>query len=70
MIMNKPALALLSTILTLAGATAASAADLITNYPEQDERNGVKIGYLTCDIGGGNRLRLPFFVIRRPVRPL
>jgi hypothetical protein len=53
MIMNKPALALLSTILTLAGATAASAADLITNYPEQDERNGVKIGYLTCDIGGG-----------------
>ena len=51
--MNKPALALLSTILTLAGATAASAADLITNYPEQDERNGVKIGYLTCDIGGG-----------------
>lgn len=51
--MNKPALALVSTILTLAGATAASAADLITNYPEQDERNGVKIGYLTCDIGGG-----------------
>lgn len=31
----------------------ASAADIIRDYPEQDISGGVKIGYLSCDIGGG-----------------
>ncbi|WFU11995.1 DUF992 domain-containing protein (plasmid) [Rhizobium sp. CB3090] len=39
--------------LIVTGAAAARAADLQTTYVEPDERNGVKIGYLTCDIGGG-----------------
>ncbi|MBB5574725.1 MULTISPECIES: DUF992 domain-containing protein [Rhizobium] len=39
--------------LIVMGAAAAHAADLQTTYREPDERNGVKIGYLTCDIGGG-----------------
>jgi hypothetical protein len=33
--------------------TAAGAADMVTNYQEPDDRDGVKIGVLTCDIGGG-----------------
>ena len=40
----------------LGGTVSALAADLARYEPapqEQDERNGVKIGYLTCDIGGG-----------------
>ncbi len=40
--------------LALAGATMAKAADMQTRtYEEQDVRNGVKIGYLDCSIGGG-----------------
>jgi len=43
--------------LGLGGTASAIAADLAT-YPEpayqdQDDRNGVKIGYLTCEVGGG-----------------
>jgi hypothetical protein len=40
----------------LGGTVSALAADLARYEPapqEQDDRNGVKIGYLTCDIGGG-----------------
>ncbi|MEW9526074.1 DUF992 domain-containing protein [Agrobacterium radiobacter] len=40
----------------LGGTASALAADLARYEPapqEQDDRNGVKIGYLTCDIGGG-----------------
>ncbi|PKA42574.1 DUF992 domain-containing protein [Rhizobium sullae] len=33
--------------------TAATAADVIRTYQEPDVRGGVKIGFLTCDIGGG-----------------
>lgn len=52
--MNKTlALALVATTLTAAGVTAARAADPVVVYEEQDERNGVKIGYLECEIGGG-----------------
>jgi hypothetical protein len=41
--------------LIVAGTAVARAADLPTNYRENDsdERNGVKIGYLDCEIGGG-----------------
>lgn len=41
--------------LIVAGAATVRAADLSPSYQEQeqDERNGVKIGYLTCEIGGG-----------------
>ncbi|MBB3612333.1 DUF992 domain-containing protein [Rhizobium sp. BK602] len=41
--------------LIVAGAATARAADLSPSYQEQeqDQRNGVKIGYLTCEIGGG-----------------
>lgn len=48
-------LALSAASLIVAGAAAARAADLPTSYQEQDQdqRNGVKIGYLTCEIGGG-----------------
>ncbi|NTJ44839.1 DUF992 domain-containing protein [Agrobacterium larrymoorei] len=43
--------------LGLAGTASAIAADMAT-YQEtyqapEDDRNGVKIGYLTCDVGGG-----------------
>lgn len=40
--------------LIVAGTAVTRAADL-TTYPDQDQdqRNGVKIGYLTCEIGGG-----------------
>jgi len=46
-------MALAAASLTLAGATASTAADMVTTYQEEDARNGVKIGYLDCDIGGG-----------------
>lgn len=52
----KKAFAVTLTALTLglSGAASTFAADLGTyQEPEQDDRNGVKIGYLTCDIGGG-----------------
>lgn len=52
----KKAFAVTLTALTLGlgGAASTFAADLGTyQEPEQDDRNGVKIGYLTCDIGGG-----------------
>lgn len=52
----KKAFAVTLTALTLGlgGAASTFAADLRTyQEPEQDDRNGVKIGYLTCDIGGG-----------------
>ncbi|QND46330.1 DUF992 domain-containing protein (plasmid) [Rhizobium lusitanum] len=41
--------------LIVAGTAVTRAADLTTSYPEQDQdqRNGVKIGYLDCQIGGG-----------------
>lgn len=40
--------------LALASATAAEAADIVERAPYQDdERNGVKIGMLECDVGGG-----------------
>ena len=53
--MNKTfATAFAAVSLTLVGAGAVNAADLVTRtYEEPDLRNGVKIGYLTCDIGGG-----------------
>lgn len=35
------------------GPIAAQAADLAPKYVEQDDRNGVKIGTLTCDVAGG-----------------
>lgn len=34
-------------------ATGAMAADLVTTYQQPDVSGGVKIGMLTCDIGGG-----------------
>jgi hypothetical protein len=52
----KKALATALTALSLlgTGAMTASAADLITTAPRQEDAvNGVKIGYLVCDIGGG-----------------
>ncbi|KAA1180468.1 DUF992 domain-containing protein [Rhizobium tropici] len=40
--------------LIVAGTAVARAADMPTTYREEpDERNGVKIGYLECEIGGG-----------------
>ena len=40
--------------LIVAGTAAARPADMPATYSEEpDERNGVKIGYLECDIGGG-----------------
>ena len=33
--------------------TAASAADPVATYQEQDDYDGVKIGMLSCDVGGG-----------------
>ncbi|ASW08344.1 MULTISPECIES: DUF992 domain-containing protein [unclassified Rhizobium] len=40
--------------LIVAGTAAARAADMPATYSEEpDDRNGVKIGYLECDIGGG-----------------
>jgi hypothetical protein len=48
------AVTLAALTLGLGGTASAIAADLGTyQEPEQDDRNGVKIGYLTCDIGGG-----------------
>ncbi len=53
-----PALALVAALPIFAGVTAAQAADLSVNqdpvpYEEADVSNGVKIGYLDCNIGGG-----------------
>ncbi|MBA8880088.1 hypothetical protein FHW16_003807 [Phyllobacterium myrsinacearum] len=47
------AMALATTALAIAGVTAATAADMQAPYQEPDARNGVRIGYLTCDIDGG-----------------
>lgn len=48
------AMALAAGTLALAGATAAHAADIPTYHePNTDVRDGVKIGYLDCTIGGG-----------------
>ncbi|OJF95533.1 DUF992 domain-containing protein [Pararhizobium antarcticum] len=52
------ALALAAVLPMLAGGTAAQAADLAVNqepapYQEADVSNGMKIGYLNCEIGGG-----------------
>lgn len=50
------AMALAAASLTTAGATIANAADLQAPYREPapaDSRNGVKIGYLDCEIDGG-----------------
>jgi hypothetical protein len=48
------ALALAAASLTLAAAPAVYAADMVTTtYEDQDSSDGVKIGYLTCDINGG-----------------
>jgi hypothetical protein len=49
-------MALLGSALALAGATSSFAADLAREYPayqNDDDRNGVKIGYLDCSVGGG-----------------
>ncbi len=46
------AMALTAGSLVLAGATGANAAD-VRRYQNQDVRDGVKIGYLDCAIGGG-----------------
>ena len=50
---NTLATAAAAASLTLAAATAANAADMVRTYQQPDTRNGVRIGYLTCDIGGG-----------------
>lgn len=34
-------------------ASTVSAADMIQDYQSGDDRDGVKLGFLTCDIGGG-----------------
>lgn len=47
------ATALFAASLIAAGATASRAADMITSDREPDVRDGVKIGYLDCTIGGG-----------------
>ncbi|WP_428427484.1 DUF992 domain-containing protein [Pararhizobium sp.] len=52
------ALALTTVTLALTGGVAARAADLANSapapsYEESDVRDGVKIGYLECDVGGG-----------------
>ena len=53
------ALSLSAAAASIATAHVAQAADAVTYqepapaYVETDARNGVKIGYLTCDIGGG-----------------
>jgi hypothetical protein len=47
-------LAFSAAALVVAGTAAARAADMPAAYSEEpDQRNGVKIGYLECDIGGG-----------------
>ncbi|MDL2405848.1 DUF992 domain-containing protein [Rhizobium calliandrae] len=46
-------MALSAAALIFTGAAVTRAADLQRTYEEPDQRNGVKIGYLTCDIGGG-----------------
>lgn len=52
--MNKTVAATLAAVsLSFAAATAVKAADMVTNYEEQDNTDGVKIGYLTCEINGG-----------------
>ena len=47
------AMAFSAASLIVTGAAVARAADLQPIYVEPDQRNGVKIGYLTCDVGGG-----------------
>ncbi|WP_337267855.1 DUF992 domain-containing protein [Oryzifoliimicrobium ureilyticus] len=47
------ALALSVAALLAAGTSAVSAADMIGQSYESDDRDGVKIGYLSCDVGGG-----------------
>jgi hypothetical protein len=47
------AIALASATLMFAGAPIANAADMVRNEQDQDVSNGVKIGYLACDIAGG-----------------
>lgn len=53
--MNKTVAATLAAVsLTMAAATAVNAADMVTTtYEDQDQMDGVRIGYLTCDINGG-----------------
>jgi opacity protein-like surface antigen len=53
--MMKKTIAMVVAAASLAQAcvTAASAADMVRTYEEPDTRGGVKIGMLTCDIGGG-----------------
>ncbi|CAD7038638.1 hypothetical protein REJC140_00649 [Pseudorhizobium endolithicum] len=56
--MKKFIASVLSATMASAGASAALAADAVRYEDpapvyEMDARNGVKIGYLTCDIGGG-----------------
>lgn len=47
-------LAFSAAALVVVGTAAARAADMPATYSEEpDQRNGVKIGYLECDIGGG-----------------
>ncbi|MCO4317131.1 DUF992 domain-containing protein [Phyllobacterium sp. 21LDTY02-6] len=47
------AMALAAASLAVIGGTAAKAADVPVYREEPDERNGVRIGYLDCAIGGG-----------------
>lgn len=55
--MNKFVVAAVAALPMIAGTGAAYAADMIrqqtTVYQEPDQRNGVRIGYLDCAIGGG-----------------
>ncbi|OLP60477.1 hypothetical protein BJF93_15520 [Xaviernesmea oryzae] len=53
--MRKHLTTVLALAASLAGATTVSAADMITapTYQEADQRDGVKIGMLSCDVGGG-----------------
>jgi len=47
------ALALTAASLSLAGGSIARAADPVQTYQDDDDRDGVKIGYLECDVAGG-----------------
>ncbi|MDE1996812.1 MAG: DUF992 domain-containing protein [Rhizobiaceae bacterium] len=48
------AIAFSAASMMVAGVATASAADMVTMPPAQtDQRNGVRIGYLVCTIGGG-----------------
>jgi hypothetical protein len=51
--MNKKMTAGIAALVMGLGPVAAQAADIAPAYVEPDDRNGVKIGTLTCDVAGG-----------------